>query len=133
MLTANRRRSVVRPFCDHASPQPSVLQRRGDRRLIETLATDHHQATGARLADTPGAVEIMLQAAADALDDLPQLLSGHDEKAFEAQDVMRGDRRPDPVEEAGSIGNRAALHDEALEIVVIVRLAGRVMRGAVRQ
>jgi len=109
------------------------LQRRGDRRLVEALAADDDEAAGARLAGTPGAVEIMLHATTDPLDDLTQLLARNGQKTLEAQYVVRRDRGADPGEESGGIGDRTALDDEALEIVVIVRLAGRMMRRTIRQ
>src|SRR5258708_31617836 len=73
----------------------------------------------------------MLYPSADALDDLAQLLAGDGDKSFETQYVVRGDRGADASEEIRRIGDRSALDDEALEIVVIMRLPGRVMRRAV--
>src|SRR5437899_2991968 len=109
------------------------LQRSGDRRLVETLAADDDEATGTRLRGAPRAVEIVLHATADTLDDLTQILARHGEKTLEPQNVVRGDCGADPAEESSSIGDRTALDDETLEIVVIMCFTRRMMRGAARQ
>src|SRR5262249_25500277 len=107
------------------------LQRRRDRRAVEALTTDDDEARGARLAGAPGSVEIMLDAAADALHHLTQLLAGDGEEALEAEDVVRGDGGGEAPHELRRVGDRAALDDETLEIVVVVLAQGIEMRGPV--
>src|SRR5258708_6606799 len=98
----------------------SSLQRRGDRGAVEAFAADDDEAGRARLAVAPGAVEIMLQPLADALHHLAELLAGHVEEALEAENVVRRDHRAEAGEEVRGIGDRAARHDEALEIIMVV-------------
>src|SRR5690349_2808932 len=95
-------------------PASSRLERRGDRGAVEAFAADDDEAGGARLALAPGAVEIMLEARADGLHHLAELLAGDVEEALEAEDVVRRDQHAQALDEALGIGDRAARHDEAL-------------------
>src|SRR5690242_7615442 len=71
----------------------SAFHRRFDRRAVEALEADHHQAAVALLVLTPGAVVVMLDPAADALQHQAHVAAGDVEEALHAQDVVLGDGR----------------------------------------
>ena len=50
---------------------------------------DHHETARARLVRPPGAVEVMLEARADALHQQAHRLAGDFDEAFYAQDIVR--------------------------------------------
>ena len=63
---------------------------------------------------------MLLHAVADRLHDVPAIPARHIDKAFDAQHVVFADHRGEPDTESGEIGDRPAIDDKALEIVVIV-------------
>src|SRR6185312_2639813 len=87
-------------------PARLCLKRGGDRRPVEPLEADDDEAADPRFAGGPGPIEIVLNAGADPLDDLAQLLAGNGEKALEAEDIVRRQRRRDTGEEQGRVGDR---------------------------
>src|ERR1051326_7922477 len=115
------------------SRSSSRLDRRGDRGAVEAFAADHHEPALARLAGTPGPVEIMLEPRAHALHDLAEILAGHMQEALQPKDVMCGDDLAESRQEPAGVGDRPPRHDETLEIVVIVLGLEVVMRGAARE
>src|SRR5262252_8081898 len=88
--------------------------------MVEALAADHDEPCLALLARQPGPVEMLLKPIADRLHDLPAISARHVDKAFDPQDIVQIDDAPQPREECIGLSYRAARHDKALEIVVIV-------------
>src|SRR5207248_701514 len=58
-----------------------------DRGRVEAALADEHQPTLTRLVSTPRTLELMLDAAADRLDQQAQRLARHFDKTFDAQHV----------------------------------------------
>src|SRR5438874_8047382 len=105
-------------------------ERGADRGAVDALAADHDEPARRALAREPGAVEMLLDAVANRLHDLPPVAARHVEKAFDPQHIMGADQRREPDAECGTIADRPALDDKAVEIVVVVLLFEVVARGA---
>src|SRR6266849_10958137 len=104
-------------------------ERRPDGGAVDALAADHDEPARRALAREPGAVEMLLDAVADRLHDLPPVAPRHIEEALDAEHVMGADQRREPGAERGTIADRPALDDKAVEIVVVVLLFKIVARG----
>src|SRR6266853_4119432 len=63
-------------------------QRGADRSAVDALAADHDEPARRALARQPGAVEMLLDAVADRLHDLPPVAPRHIEEALDAEHVM---------------------------------------------
>src|SRR5690349_8870893 len=105
-----------------------VAQGRLDGLHIEALETDHDHAAVAGLASLPGAVEMMRDAASDALNDETQGLAVDGCKALDPQHAIRLRRAFDPRNERFRSGDGIDRKSDAFEIVVVVIL-GRLMMG----
>ena len=73
---------------------------------------------------------MLLDAVADRLHDLAAVAAGHIEEALDPQHVVRPDQPAQRGAEAGGVGDRAALDDKAVEIVVVVLAFELVQRRA---
>ena len=60
---------------------------------VEALSADHDEPRRAALAGQPGAVEMLLDAVADRLHDLPAVAAGHVDETLDPQYVVRADQR----------------------------------------
>src|SRR5712691_11614955 len=83
-------------------------ERQADRGAVDPLAPDHDEPARRALAREPGAVEMLLDAVADRLHDLPPVASRHIEKALDPQDVVGADQRHQPGAEQCTITDRPA-------------------------
>ena len=138
---------VAHQICGKRNPNPSILwggvgegkfsrlvkipsNRRSDRspngRFIHIVQADDDQAGAAHFAGSPGAVEILVDPGADALDQKAHRLSRYIGKALQPENVMRGNDRLQLFDETGWIGNRAQFDEETVEFVMAVLLAGLV-------
>src|SRR3546814_4904865 len=107
----------------------TIHDRRRDRGAVEAAAADDDEFAAPRRRIGPGAVEIALEAVADALDDLPPVAAGTVEEALDAEDVVVLYDGDQPRFQRRRVGDRAEGEGEALEIVMVVILAfGLVMR-----
>ena len=102
-----------------------------DRVAIEPLAADHDETAGARFIRLPGAVVMMLEAGADALNEQAHGLARDLHEAFHAQHLMRRRDLRQMRDQTFRIDGRREIDDEALEVVVIVIVLGVVTRGAI--
>ena len=93
----------------------------------------HDQPAAARLVRSPGTVEVVAEAGADALDEQPHRFAGDLHEAFHTQHRMGFRRRGQPAEQAGRIGRGRQFDDETFEVVMVVTVLGVVMGWAVRQ
>ncbi|KGW79254.1 hypothetical protein Y046_3860 [Burkholderia pseudomallei MSHR2990] len=99
---------------------------RGERRVeralqrgrVEVLA-DQHEAARGRLAVAPAAVEIAVEAPADALHDEPHRHARQRGEALHAIDRVRLDERPERAER-GLARAHPRLDDDRVELVVMV-------------
>ena len=105
-------------------------QSRFDRRAVKTLLADYHEAPVAGLSGAPGAVELVREAFADALNQQAHRLARHLDKALHAQDVMVARHASQFSGKDGGVRDRLEGDDERVEIVVIVTFFSIVARWA---
>jgi hypothetical protein len=98
----------------------SAAQCRRDRSAIEALAADYDKPRLTLLANTPSAVEVMLEPIADGLHNLPPVAARHVDKPLHPQHVVQTDRDAQTGKKRIVVLYGASGHDEAFEIVVIV-------------
>jgi len=87
---------------------------------IEPLEADDHEAALARLGRTPGPVVIVADARSHRLDQEAHRLAGNGRKTLHPQYIMGLGEAGDALGDEAGIADLAKLHDEALEIVVVV-------------
>ena len=128
-----RRRSIPGSVASRCiQPAPSAAR---DRGAVETLAADHDEPRRARLAGQPGPVEMLLRCGRRP----PARPAGGRGRARRRKPLTRSTScAPDRGARAGrgtraEIGYRAALDDEAVEIVVVVLAFELVQRRAGRR
>ena len=94
---------------------------RVDGRAVESPLADHHELAFPRIAIGPRPVEARAEAMADALHLKPHGLAGDGNEALDAQHVMRLGYGLETRQQALRIADLRERHDEAFEIVVVMR------------
>ena len=100
--------------------QPRSMAAMASRSMCFSPITTSSRA--AALGRLPRAVEIAVEARAHGLHQKAGGRALHVGEALEAQDVMRGDRLLDALQQGGLVGDFAEADDEADEIIVVVLL-----------
>src|SRR3712207_2791555 len=91
---------------------------RFDGRSVEALEADHHEPTRFRPAGLPGPIEVVRDAAPDALADEAHGPPADGHEALDPQDALRLRGPRDPGRERFRLGDRRDRDRDALEVVV---------------
>ena len=92
--------------------------------------TDHDEPAAPHLASRPSGVELLPESLPDALNEQPHRLSGDLDEALHPQHSELFSDGGEAREQAGRIGCRGDVNDEAFEVVVIVAVFGVVVGWA---
>ncbi len=95
--------------------------------------TDHDKPAAPHLAGCPSGVELLPEALPDALNKQPHRLSGYLDETLHSQHRELFSDGGEAREQAGRIGCRGNINDEALEVVVIVAVFGVVVGWSLRE
>src|SRR3546814_6998087 len=96
----------------------TIHDRRRDRGAVEAAAADDDEFAAPRRQVGPGAVEIALEAVADALDDLAPVAAGAVEEALDAEDVVVLHDGDQPRFQGRRVGDLAERERETFEVIV---------------
>ena len=91
---------------------------------------DHHQPRDLRLAGLPRAVELVAHPRADRLHQRAHWLAGDGNIALDPQDIEVPRHLRNSVRQRGQIGHGGQLHDDRVEIVMLVVVMPVMVRGA---
>ena len=95
---------------------------------FEPLQSNDHETAAAVFARRPGAVEMMVDARTDRLDEQPHRLALDIDESLHPQHVLGLGGFGHLAGEIGGLGDRRQLDDETVEIVVLV-IEGAVVMG----
>src|SRR5690606_7571796 len=110
-----------------------ILPRQCRRYLgaADALLADHHEAPAALLLWAPGAVVVVIDARADGLDQKPHGLAGDRHETLYPQHLLGLGYGGDSGSQLGRVRRLGHVHDEGVELVVVVVFLVVVMGAAV--